>query len=76
MERIAFASIAGLATLLATAFPNWIELTSRWDPDGRNGSVELFVAAGVLTLAALTFALTAVKRIRLRSRFSNHADWR
>ncbi len=62
MRRIALASIAGAATLLATAFPNWIELATRWDPDARSGSVELLIAAGLLTLTGLAFTLTALSR--------------
>jgi hypothetical protein len=64
LKRIALASIASLAVLLSTAFPSWIELITGWDPDGRDGSVELLIVAGLLTLAGLTFALAAMRRRR------------
>jgi hypothetical protein len=62
LKQIVLASIVGLAVLLATAFPNWIELITGWNLDGRDGSIELLVPAGLLALTGLAFALTAMKR--------------
>jgi MYXO-CTERM domain-containing protein len=64
VKKIAFVVFACLAILLAAAFPSWIELITGWDPDGHNGSVELFIAGGLLTLAVLAFAAAAVRRRR------------
>jgi hypothetical protein len=62
LKKIALASTAYLAIVLATVFPSWIELITGCDPDGRDGSVELFIAGGLLTLAVLTFAVGAMRR--------------
>jgi hypothetical protein len=70
LKTIALATTAGLAALLATAFPNWVELVTGFDPDGRNGSIEFLIAAGLLTVVALTFALAATKKsVRVIKRF-------
>jgi hypothetical protein len=69
MKQIILASIAGLAVLLATAFPSWIELLTGWNLDGRDGSIELLIPAGLLTLTGLTVALTALKRRRVAKRY-------
>ncbi len=64
MKKIAVASIAYLALLLATAFPSWIERITGSDPDGRDGSAELFIAVASLILAGLTFAVPVLRRRR------------
>jgi H+/Cl- antiporter ClcA len=61
VKKIALVFFACLAMLFVTIFPSWIELITGWDPDGRSGSLELFIAGGLLTLTALTFALAAIR---------------
>jgi hypothetical protein len=69
LKQIALASIAGLAVLLAAAFPNWIELKTGWNLDGRDGSIELLIPAGLLTLIGLAFARTTLRRRRVAKKY-------
>lgn len=47
------AGIAGLLALITPIFPDWIEFVSGWDPDQHNGSVEWFIALGLLVVAVV-----------------------
>jgi hypothetical protein len=64
MRSIAFAALAGLSVLLATAFPSWAEFVTGWDLDAHDGSLERAIAAGFSTLAVVALGLAVMKRRR------------
>ncbi len=48
----AIAGFAGVLGILTLVWHDWIEFLTGWDPDRHNGSVEWFVAAVLLAVAA------------------------
>jgi hypothetical protein len=54
---------AGVLAIITPFWPDWIEALSGWDPDQHDGTVEKYIAAGLLVVA---IALLAMARVELR----------
>jgi hypothetical protein len=54
---------AGVLAIITPFWPDWIEALSGWDPDQQDGTVEKYIAAGLLAVA---IALLAMARVELR----------
>jgi hypothetical protein len=55
------ASIVGILCVITPIWPDWIEILSGWDPDQHDGSVEWYIAGGLLFVAATMFAAAAIE---------------
>jgi hypothetical protein len=54
----AITGAVGLALFILTLFSReWIEELTGWDPDNGNGSLEIFIAVGLLAISAASFFL-------------------
>lgn len=62
----ALAVATGLLGVVTIVWPDWIEVTSGWDPDKHDGSLEWAIVA-VLVLISLSLALLARRDLRLAS---------
>ena len=60
------AVVTGLLGVVTLVWPDWIEVTSGWDPDQHSGSLEWAIVA-VLLLVSLSLALLARRELRLAS---------
>lgn len=60
------AAATGLAGLVTVVWRDWIEVTTGWDPDRHDGSLEWGIVA-VLLLVSLSLAALARREWRLAS---------
>ncbi len=56
----------GLLGVVAVVRPDWIEVTTGWDPDQHGGSLEWAIVA-LLLLVSLSLALSARRDLRQAS---------
>ena len=78
--EIVLAALLGMATILTAVWPDWIEGSFGFDPDGGNGTTEwLIVAAlavGTVAIAALARRDLRIVRRRPRAALTRNQAWR
>jgi hypothetical protein len=64
--EVTLAAATGLLGVVTVVWPDWIEVTTGWDPDQHRGSLEWAIVA-VLLLVSILLALLARRDLRLAS---------
>jgi len=73
VAEVATTCVSSVLAIVTIAWPNWIELVFRADPDHGGGALEILITA-VLIAAAITSALAVRAQIRHGHAAANLGD--
>jgi hypothetical protein len=59
------AAVSGVLAVVTASWPDWIEIVTRLNPDGRNGSLEWMVVAGFACFGVVMALVACVELRRL-----------